>query len=171
MTPGEKVSVDAVVRRPGWLGWALGDERHEHWTVHAPVAGVSERWLTVRPGSTVRVRFDAPVSAAAYGTPGHLRRVRLGSAESWVALPRRSATGTIEVAAAARAWERLGEPVPVSWFPSSELPVAVVRPSPSAPLGPATPIRLTFSEPVSDVLGSARPAVSPRSRVVPRRGA
>ncbi len=163
VTPGESISVDAVVRRPGWLGWALGDERHEHWTVRAPVAGVSERWLTVRPGSTVRVRFDAPVSAAAYGTPGHLRRVRLGSAQSWVAFPRRSATGTVEVAAAARAWERLGAPVPVSWFPSSELPVAVVQPSPSAPLGPATPIRLTFSEPVSDVLGSVRPAVSPRT--------
>ena len=24
LTPGERVSVDVVVRRPGWLGWALG---------------------------------------------------------------------------------------------------------------------------------------------------
>jgi hypothetical protein len=160
LTPGEQVSVDAVVRRPGWQSWALGSERHEHWTVRAPVAGVSERWLTVRPGSTVRLRFDNPVSAAAYGSPGHLRRVRLGS-QSWMALPHRSETGTVEVAAAARAWERLGAPVQVSWFPSSPIPVAVVEPKPSAQLAPAAPIRITFSEPVSDVLGSARPKLSP----------
>ncbi len=163
LTPGERVSVDAVVRRPGWQSWALGSERHEHWTVRAPVAGVSERWLTVSPGSTVRVPFDAPVSAAAYGTPGHLKRVRLDNAQSSVALPRGSSTGTVEVAAAARAWERLGAPVRVSWFPSSPIPVAVVAPAPSAPLAPASPIRLTFSEPVSSVLGAARPAISPRT--------
>ena len=163
LTPGEQVSVDAVVRRPGWLGWALGDERHEHWTVRTPVADVSERWLTVRPGPRVRVRFDAPVSAAAYGSPGRMKRAPLGGAQSSVSLPRRSATGTVEVAAAARSWERLGAPVRVTWFPSSPIPVAVVEPRPSAPLAPASPIRLTFSEPVSNVLGTDHPALSPRT--------
>jgi peptidoglycan hydrolase-like protein with peptidoglycan-binding domain len=161
LSPGEQVSVDAVVRRPSWQSWALGSERHEHWNVRAPVAGVTERWLTVRPGSMVHVRFDAPVSAVAFGSPGHRKRVPIGNAQSSVQLPRRSQTGTVEVAAAARAWERLGAPVRVSWFPSSPIPVAVVEPKPSAQLAPASPIRLTFSKPVSNVLGTAHPVLSP----------
>ena len=30
LSPGETVSVEAVVRRPSWLGWALGSTRHVH---------------------------------------------------------------------------------------------------------------------------------------------
>ncbi len=55
LTPGETVSVEAVVRRPGWLGWALGSTRRVQQTIRAPVVGVSERWLTVPPGSPVKV--------------------------------------------------------------------------------------------------------------------
>jgi len=161
LSPGERVSVDAVVRRPGWVGWALGKERHERWTVEAPVAAVDERWLTVRPGSKVRVSFDQPVSAAAYGTPGHLRSVSLDGAQSSVALPRRSATGRVVVAAAARPWERLGAPVSISWFPPAPVPVAVVQPKPGGQLAPASPIRLTFSVPVDKALGDAPPTISP----------
>jgi len=62
LAPGERVSIDVLVRRPSWLGWALGRERHVRLTLRAPVAGVSERWLTVRQGSAVRVSFDRPVS-------------------------------------------------------------------------------------------------------------
>ena len=89
-----------------------------------------------------------------------MKRAPLGGAQSFVSLPRRSATGTVEVAAAAQSWERLGAPVRVTWFPSSPIPVAVVEPRPSAPLAPASPIRLTFSEPVSDVLGTDHPVLS-----------
>ena len=35
--------------------------------MRAPVASVSERWLTVPLGSPVKVSFDRPVSAVAYG--------------------------------------------------------------------------------------------------------
>jgi peptidoglycan hydrolase-like protein with peptidoglycan-binding domain len=163
LSPGEAVSVDAVIRRPGWLGWAFGKERHEQWTVHAPVADVSERWLTVRSGSAVRIRFDEPVTAAAVGSPGRLKSVSLRGAQSSLVLPHRSSTGTVEVAAAARAWERLGPRVTVSWFPPAPVPVAVVQPGPGARLAPASPIRLTFSEPVSKVLGNARPRLTPRT--------
>src|ERR1700685_1528311 len=46
LTPGELVAVDVKVRRPGWLGWALGNVRSEQLTLRAPVAQVTERWVS-----------------------------------------------------------------------------------------------------------------------------
>jgi len=161
LMPGARASVEVVIRRPGWLGWALGSKHVERLTLRAPVAHVSERWLTVSVGSPVRVRFDRSVSAAAAGTGGHLTFRRLDTAHRSIALSRRVGAGSLEVAAAARSWERLGEPVAVSWFPPARAPVLVSNPSPGAPLAPAAPIRLTFSKPLAAVLGSARPKLSP----------
>ena len=70
LTPGETVSVAVVVKRPGWLGWALGHTRHERLSVKAPVATVSDRWPTVASGSPLRLHFDQAVSAVAYGAAG-----------------------------------------------------------------------------------------------------
>ena len=164
LTPGERVSVEVVIRRPGWLAWALGSEHLERLTLRAPVAQVSERWLTVSVGSPVRVRFDQSVSAAAAGTGGHLMFPRLDSARRSFALSRRAAAGSLEVAAAARSWERLGAPVAVSWFPPARAPVVVSNPLPGARLAPGAPVRLTFSKPLAAVLGSARPKLSPPTR-------
>ncbi|MFZ2051684.1 MAG: hypothetical protein WAU69_12235, partial [Solirubrobacteraceae bacterium] len=50
LVPGERVSVEAVVRRPGWNAWALGSTSNVHLTLQAPVAQVSSRWLTVAAG-------------------------------------------------------------------------------------------------------------------------
>jgi hypothetical protein len=123
LMPGEQVSLEVLIRRPGWLAWALGSKHLERLTLRAPVAHVSERWLTVSAGSPVRVRFDRSVSAATAGTGGHLTFRRLDSARRSIALSRRAAGGSLEVAAAARSWERLGAPVAVSWFPPARLPV------------------------------------------------
>lgn len=161
LRPGERISVVAVVRRPGWLGWALGARRTERQTLRAPVAAVPERWLTVRRGSTVRVGFDQPVSSVAYGSPS--RRRTFARPVRSLSLGHRPAAGTILVAAAARPWERLGKPVAVSWFPPARLPVAVSKPAPGAQLAPASPITLTFSKPVADVLGDALPKLSPKT--------
>ena len=163
LMPGERVTIDVVVRRPGWLGWALGRKRHERLALRAPVAGVTERWLTVRSGAAVRVSFDRPVSAVAYGSGRHLRRRTLGGARRSLAFRHGAAAGTLQLAAAARPWERLGTPVAVSWFPPARLPVAVTSPPPGTQLAPAAPIRLTFSKSVADVLGGARPKLSPRT--------
>ena len=164
LMPGERVSLEVMIRRPGWLAWALGSQHVERLTLRAPVADVSERWLTVSVGSPVRVRFDRPVSAVAEGAGGHLAFRLLDSAHRSIALGRRGAAGSVEVAAAARSWERLGAPVTVSWFPPARSPVVVSNPLPGAPLAPAAPIRLTFSKPLATVLGSARPKLSPRTR-------
>jgi len=39
LKPGEPVSVEVLIRRPGWLGWALGSNHVERLTLRAPVAG------------------------------------------------------------------------------------------------------------------------------------
>jgi peptidoglycan hydrolase-like protein with peptidoglycan-binding domain len=161
LTPGERVTVDVEVRRPGWLSWVLGSERSEQLTLRAPVAHVTQRWMTVAPGSGVRVSFDQPVSAVSYGATGNLTKHPLSSAQRSISLGPQASTGAIEIAAAPRPWERLGAPMQVSWFPPSRSPVMVSFPAAGTRISPATPIDLTFSKPVSDVLGSARPRLSP----------
>jgi hypothetical protein len=164
LTPGEQVSVDVEVRRPGWIGWALGSRRHEQLTLRAPVVKVTAQWMTVPTGSAVHVQFDQPVSAVAYSTTGALTPHTLSDARSSISLGAQPATGTVEIAAAPRPWERVGSPTQVSWFPPSDAPVMVSFPAANTNIAPATPLYLTFSKPVSEVLGSARPHLSPSTQ-------
>jgi hypothetical protein len=161
LTPGEQVSVDVEVRRPGWLGWALGSQRKEHLTLRAPVAHVTERWMTVPSGSEVRVSFDRSVSAVAYGSTSGLKHHTLSGETSSISLGTQAETGATEIAAAARPWETLGHPTEVSWFPPSHAPVMVSLPAAGARISPTSTIHLTFSKPVSEVLGAKRPLLSP----------
>jgi hypothetical protein len=159
--PGERVSVEAVVRRPGWDAWALGAINHEHLTIQAPVAQVSSRWLTVAGGAAPQVRFDAPVAAVAYGNAGDPARRALRSATDTVTIGSHAAIGSTLVYAAARSWERFGRPVRVAWFPDSATPMMVASPAPGSQISPSGQIRLMFSKPVSEVLGSQLPKVTP----------
>jgi hypothetical protein len=161
LTPGEQVSVTVQVRRPGWLSWALGNERTEHLTLRAPVAHVKERWLTVRRGAAVRVRFDQPVSAVARGASKLSRAHPLTHARSTISLGRQPVTGAVQIAVAPRPWEAVGAPAQVSWFPPSRSPVMVTLPAAGSSVGPATKLYLTFSKPVDEVLGHRRPQLSP----------
>ncbi len=162
LVPGERVSVDVVIRRPRWLGWLIGTERRERLSVRAPVAQLHSRWLTVSAGQPVRVAFDEPVTAVVYSVAGVTRNA--DGTRRAISLGRRAVTGTAQIAASARTWERLGSPVSVSWFPASRLPVLISSPQPGAHITPITPLRLTFSQPVTDVLGSARPTLTPSTR-------
>ena len=161
LTPGERVSVDVEVRRPGWLGWALGSHDSEQLTLSAPVAHVTKPWMTVQAGSEVHVSFDQPVSAVAYGSPGDLTAHVLSVAQRSISLGTQPETGATEVAAAVRPWETVGTPTQVSWFPPSRAPVMDTLPAAGTRIAPSTPIYLTFSEPVSEVLGSGGPRLSP----------
>jgi hypothetical protein len=161
LTPGEQITVDVQVRRPGWLSWALGSRRNEQLTLRAPVAHVTEQWMTVPGGSPVRVSFDQPVSAIAYGNTGQLTHHTLSDPQSSVSLGTQPQTGSVEIAAAARPWETVGTPTQVSWFPPSNTTVMATIPAAGAPISPYTAIRLTFSKPVSEALGSTRPSISP----------
>jgi hypothetical protein len=161
LKPGEQVSVEVLVRRPGYLSWALGATRTEHLTLTTPVARVSDRWMTVKPGSPVRVSFDQPVSTIAHGSSVPSKAQALTHAQSVVSLGRQSVTGTTEIAVAPRRWETLGHPTQVSWFPPSHAPVMVALPAAGSRIGPASKLYITFSKPISDVLGSSRPRLSP----------
>jgi peptidoglycan hydrolase-like protein with peptidoglycan-binding domain len=156
LTPGETVSVDVVVRRPGWLGWALGKERRERLTIHAPVAHVMNRWVSAAPGEPPRIMFDIPVDAVALGSAK-----RHPASGRFLTLPASAPAGATRVAAAARNWERVGAPVRVSWFPPAHGPVALATPAPGSEVAPATPLRLTFSKPVDEALGSEMPKLHP----------
>ncbi|HLH13821.1 MAG TPA: L,D-transpeptidase family protein [Solirubrobacteraceae bacterium] len=163
LTPGEQVSVDVDVRRPAWIGWALGSEHVVHLSLRAPVARVSEQWMTVPAGSPVRVRFQQPVSAVAYygSTRGLTHRTFGAHPSTTVSLGRQPQTGATEIAAAARSWEKVGAPEQVSWFPPSRSPVMASIPAAGDTVSPTAPIYLTFSKPVSEALGSNMPRVSP----------
>jgi L,D-transpeptidase catalytic domain len=161
LRPGETVSVEVKVRRPGWLGWALGKTRTDQLTLRTPVAQVRERWVTVPAGSDVRVDFNQPVTAVVYGDgngPSHHAR---GGGRSTVSLGRQPATGAMEIAAAPRRWETVGAPTQVSWFPPSRSPVMATIPAVGAHIAPAGKIYLTFSQPVGEALGSGGPHIYP----------
>lgn len=160
--PGEQVSVDVLVHRPGWIGWALGSRSVERLTLTTPVAHVLNRWMTVTPGQPVRIAFDQPVTAVSYGAGSSgLATDPLGQGRRSVSIGRRPATGTVEIAAAARTWETVGAPAHVSWFPPSSSPVLATSPAAGTDIGPATPLYLTFSKTVSEALGSSGPTLSP----------
>ncbi|HET8528550.1 MAG TPA: L,D-transpeptidase family protein, partial [Gaiellaceae bacterium] len=98
-------------------------------------------------------RFDTPVDRVS------LRGATVSGRT--VTVPARTPAGSIEVAAAARPWERLGPPVRVTWFPRSSRPVVLASPGPGAHTDPLHPILLTFSAPVASVLGKRTPRVVP----------
>jgi peptidoglycan hydrolase-like protein with peptidoglycan-binding domain len=154
---GQRLSVTVVVKRPGWLGWALGSTRTEHLTVYAPVAHVASRWLTVASGSPVRISFASPITAIAYGS----ERQTFATPQRSVALLNQAPAGSIEVAAAVRPWERLGAPIPVSWFPATRTAAVVSSPAPDTELASTDAIRLTFSRPVKALFGSSLPRLDP----------
>jgi hypothetical protein len=161
---GERLTVVATVRRPSWAGWLVGHTQHRSFTVTTPSAHLLGRWLQVQAGAPVTAAFDAPVAMISFGgSPARLLpSPRAVVALGVVARGSRSA-GSVEVAAAARPWERLSAPLQVSWFPARPYPQLLVEPSPAAKLAPADRVTLTFSEPLASVLGSTRPRVSPNT--------
>jgi len=108
------------------------------------------------------VRFDQPVSTVAYGSGGYLAVHQTpASAVRTVSLGVRDGPGTLEIAAAARPWEKLSTPVAVTWFPPSRSPVMVASPAPGTEISPTAAITLTFSQPLAQLLGSSLPQLSP----------
>jgi peptidoglycan hydrolase-like protein with peptidoglycan-binding domain len=152
LAPGERVTVVVVVRRPGWLRWALGRTRTERLSLRAPTSRVTQQWPTVASGAALQVRFDQPVDRVSY----RQKTVSAGGRRT-VSLGPQARSGTLEVASAARSWERLGPPTRVTWFPASQRPVVLVDPPVANAISPRAPIRLTFSQPVKKVLGGDQP--------------
>jgi hypothetical protein len=161
LAPGEPVSIEVVLRRPGWIAWLAGSRDSERLQLRTPSALVRERYVTLAAGSPLRLAFDEPVRTLAYGQPEHLQRRTLAQPRSQITLARTGEAGSIEVAAAPRSWESLPAPSLVSWFPPGADASAVLSPRPGTRISPTTPIFLTFSQPVSTALGRTLPHVEP----------
>ena len=159
---GERVTIQATVRRPGWISWLTGKDEQVRVTETTPVARLTSAFLTRRRGQPVTVSFDTPVAEAGFGRLGaHVVTRRLPAASTSLALNARASAGTGAVAVAARSWE-IPTVRTISWFPAGTKATAVATPAPGTKITPSTRITLTFSKPVTKVLGRDLPPVTPR---------
>jgi hypothetical protein len=154
------LSIDVVLKRPGWISWLSGSTQTMHLQLYTPSTQLRSHYLTLRPGAPIQLKFKEPVRVISYGLPGHLHRQVLQAPRSEINLHRISVAGTLWVAAAPRSWETSNTAV-VSWFPSGSAASATSIPVPGSVLKPSTPITLTFNKPVSKALGSNHPVISP----------
>jgi peptidoglycan hydrolase-like protein with peptidoglycan-binding domain len=157
VAPGTRMQVEIVYERPGWVGWIAGRTQRLSLWVTAPRARVAVRWLQVKAGAPVSVRFDRPVrEVQTSASPASRVRV-LPRPRRTVVLGRLGEAGSIGVSAAPRAWEQLPAPVNVTWFPPGGPAKLIASPAPGSRLGPDTPLRLTFSEPVEQLFHGRMP--------------
>jgi hypothetical protein len=165
LAAGERVTVTVNVRRPGWIGWLAGYQVEQRVTVVTPEAHIRSTVLRPARGSVVTVRFAAPVSRVSIGR-GRQRRFGAGrtAVPLGVVASGSAGAGTTTVAAAARPWETLSQPVRVSWFIPSSRTQVVSAPAPGRRLLPHGALTLTFSRPVTAVLGSRLPQLEPATR-------
>jgi hypothetical protein len=162
LAAGERLTVEVTVRRPGWAGWLVGHTARRAFTIETPGVHLLGRWLQVQPGAAVTVAFDAPVALVAIGgAPARTLAVPQATVPAGVAARGSLSAGAIEVAAAARSWERLSAPVRVSWFPARPYPQLLAEPESGATLSPGGQLTLTFSSPLHDVVGAALPRLVP----------
>ncbi|HZQ64685.1 MAG TPA: L,D-transpeptidase [Gaiellaceae bacterium] len=170
---GTRLSVDVTVRRPGWVGWLVGRTETLHAEVTAPRASLERRWLRVKPGASLRVRFDRPVREVRVTGAGRPRVQRLPKPARVVTLGALGRAGTVGVSAVAQPWERLPPPTSVTWFPPGRAAMALAAPKPGSTLLPDSVLRLRFSGPVAKLLHgrmpSFRPAIPGRWRTVDAR--
>jgi peptidoglycan hydrolase-like protein with peptidoglycan-binding domain len=158
------LSIQVVIKRPGWNSWITGKTQRLHLNLITPSAHLKAHWLTVGSGQPLRLNFREPIATVAFGpAPLGLHRQTLGAPSSLVTLPRTAEAGSMYVAATPRTWEIAG-PALVSWFPAGSGTTAVSNPAPGGTIHATTPISLTFSKPVSQVLGGKMPPVSPTTQ-------
>jgi len=166
---GETVRVTAKVAAPSFLRWLLGSPPAVVATVRTPRPTATSVVVVASSDRVVGVRFSGRVAALDYTLSGGSRgTVRPARATSLVGVPLPSTgyAGKMTVRAVGRPWERA--PVraeTLSWFapPVTGEPVVVSDPAPGATaVSSESPITLTFSAPVEQVLGSTRPELSPK---------
>ena len=161
LSPGEPVTIDVVLHRSGWIGWLAGSTDSTSLSLRTPSAAPSERYLTLPPGSPLKLEFDEPVSTLVYREGEQVEHRELSQPVRTITLTKTGEAGSIEVAAASRPWETLPSPSLVTWFPDGAHASAVVSPRPGTRISPNTPIYVTFSQPLSQALGSAVPHLEP----------
>jgi L,D-transpeptidase catalytic domain/Putative peptidoglycan binding domain len=163
LPPGERITVEATIRRPGWNSWLAGKTERVKLTETTPVARLTSSFVTRKAGQPVTIGFDVPVTNAGHGAVGASARAAvLRTPQRQLRFSESSAAGTAYVAVAARSWE-LSTVTQITWFPAGARATAVATPKPGTKITPSTKITLTFSKPVGKVLGKNLPPVSPRT--------
>ena len=158
---GERLTIDVIVKRPGWNAWLTGARQELHLTLTTPAASVRFRYVTVRAGRPLRIRFRSPVRVVELGQSTRaLQRTVLPAPKRVIKVPVDAVAGTIAVAGAPRTWEQPRATL-LSWFPAGASATAIASPAPGSTITPHTPITLTVSKPVSKVFGNSMPPVSP----------
>ena len=157
----ERITLNVVIKRPGWISWLAGSSERLRLVVVAPAAKLTQSYVTLASNAPLRLHFSAPVSAFASGaSAGQLSRHVLAAPSTTVTLARTAEAGSIWIAGVPRTWET-SKPTVISWFPAGAATAAVANPSPGGQIKPSTPITLTFSKTVSAALGNSMPPVSP----------
>jgi peptidoglycan hydrolase-like protein with peptidoglycan-binding domain len=161
VAPGKNVTVIATIKRPGWISWLAGSTQRVRMTVKTPSTKLTSQYVTVHPGKQMKLTFKTPVSYVAYGTSkGKLTTKALPQPQTHLSIKPTATAGTMIVEGAVRSWER-AETQQVSWFPSGSKATAFATPKPGTAITAQTPLTITFSKPVSQVLGKSLPPVSP----------
>jgi lipoprotein-anchoring transpeptidase ErfK/SrfK len=160
---GEPVTVVAVVRRPGWLSWLTGSTQTVRVTFRTPAAELSSHYLTVPHDRPLTLAFTHPVRLLEYGQAGRLRPRVLSSPHTRIAVSGLASAGSMWVAVAPRVWEK-PRPSLIDWFPAGAAATAIANPTPGSRLTSNSPITLTFSKPLAQVLGTRLPPVSPETQ-------
>jgi lipoprotein-anchoring transpeptidase ErfK/SrfK len=162
---GQKVVLTARISRPAPVSWVLGETLQIQRTLRTPKARLESRFVELAPGAAPTISFAAHVQRISLRSGSHRTLHVLAAKERTLALTGGvSASGarTVLVSAAPRTWERLPAPVAVTWFAQGGAPKVVATPRPGAAgLKPGAPLRLSFSRPLTDVLGTRMPRLTP----------
>ena len=157
----DPVKIRVVIKRPGWISWLSGKTETLTLKYTTPTASTRTHFITLRKGAPLKLHFKAPIEAYEYGPTAHqLKRKVLRKPSSVITLPHTGLAGTLYVAAQIHKWET-SPSAQISYFPGGQGATAVSYPSPGKTINPTTPITLSFSKPISKVLGSHRPTVTP----------
>ena len=158
---GDRVTIDVVVKRPGWISWLTGSKERLRLTYATPTASVKQTYVTLKSGAPLRLHFTKPVAAVSYGPSAQqMARHPVTPTSDQLTLARSAEAGSVWVAGVPRTWETTG-PTVVSWFPAGTAAAAVANPAPGGTIKPNTPISLTFSKTVTAALDGKMPPVSP----------
>jgi hypothetical protein len=160
---GERVTIAAVVRRPGWVSWLSGQTQTVRATLVTPTTRLRSQYLTVASGRPLTLAFTTPVIAFESGAQGHLLRQVLPAPQSRIVLRRSAVAGSEWVAGAPRTWET-PHPALINWFPAGASATAIANPAPGSRITANAPITLTFSRPVAQALGQHMPPVTPATQ-------
>jgi L,D-transpeptidase catalytic domain/Bacterial Ig-like domain len=168
LAQGEAVEVTGEVHTPSWISWLVGSHASTTATLRTPRAAPSDPVAFTSAPGAVKIEFDYPVSIVRYALPtgrSQVTRLRQPSRTAYVRVPAKTTAGSLLVSAAPLSWEALpARQSTVTWFATSDAGgrLAVADPAPgSTTAAPNSPVSLTFAEPVSKVLGSTRPRLSP----------